>query len=116
MRIMTYPVEQGRDITDFGSSGVKFCPLTRIGRGGVAVMHVAAGGEIGRHPATVDQLFVVVAGRGSVCGHDGVWEPIATGKAAFWAAGEEHTTRADEPLVAVVIEVSQETVANHPAS
>ena len=112
MRIITYPMEHGRDVTDFGSSGVSFCPLTRIGRGGVAVMRVAAGGEIGRHPATVDQLFVVVAGRGSVCGHDGAWEPIAAGQAAFWAAGEEHTTRADEQLVAVVVEVSQEPVSN----
>lgn len=39
-------------------------------------MLVAAGGEIGRHPATRDQLFVVVAGKGSVCGGDGVWQPI----------------------------------------
>jgi quercetin dioxygenase-like cupin family protein len=113
---MAYPVEQGREVTDFGSSGVRFSPLTRIGRGGVAVMHVAAGGAVGRHPATVDQLFVVVAGRGSVCGHDGVWEPIATGEAAFWAAGEEHATRADEPLVAVVIEMGQEVVAHRSAS
>jgi quercetin dioxygenase-like cupin family protein len=110
VRIIAYPFEQGRDITDFGSSGVTFSPLTRIGPGGVAVMRVAAGGEIGRHPATVDQLFVVVSGRGSVCGHDGVWEQIGAGEAAFWAAGEEHTTRAEEPLVAVVVEAGQEAV------
>jgi quercetin dioxygenase-like cupin family protein len=70
-------------------------------------MQVAAGGEIGRHPATVDQLFVVVSGRGSVCGGEGVWQSIEAGQAALWAAGEIHTTRADEPLVAIVVEVSQ---------
>jgi len=71
------------------------------------VLRVAAGGEIGRHPASVDQLFLVIAGRGSVCGGDGVWHPIEAGQAALWAAGEEHTTRADEPLVAIVVETPQ---------
>ena len=42
-----------------------------------------------------------------MCGGDGLWQPIAAGQAALWVAGEEHTTRADEPLVAVVVEVSQ---------
>src|SRR5690242_1095668 len=110
MRILAFPVEQGREMTYHGSSGVTFCPLTRAGQGGAAVMHVAAGGEVGRHPATVDQLFVVVAGRGRVCGQDGVWTPIAAGEAAFWTAGEEHTTQADEPLVAVLVEMPQQPV------
>ena len=107
MQIIPFRSERGTEITRFGSSGVRFCPLTRADGGGVAVMHVAAGGEIGRHPATADQLFVVVAGRGRVCGHDGVWQPVETGQAVLWTAGEEHVTRADEPLVAVVVEVSQ---------
>jgi len=107
MRIIEYGAQQGTEITSFGSSGVRFRPLTRTDHGGVAIMRVAAGGEIGRHPATVDQLFVVISGRGRVCGGDGLLQPIAAGQAALWVAGEEHTTRADEPLVAVVVEVSQ---------
>jgi quercetin dioxygenase-like cupin family protein len=95
------------EVTSFGSSGVVFSPLTRTDHGGVAIMRVAAGGEIGRHPATVDQLFVVVSGRGSVCGGEGVWQPIQAGQAALWVAGEMHTTRADEMLVAIVVEASQ---------
>ena len=70
------------------------------------MLRVAAGGEIGRHPATVDQLFIVVAGSGLVCGDDEVWHPIGTGEAALWTAGEEHTTRADADLTAVVIEMA----------
>jgi quercetin dioxygenase-like cupin family protein len=102
----------GREITDFGSRGVRFTGLTRIGDGGVAVLRVAAGGEIGRHPAGHDQLFVVVAGRGSVCGGDGVWHRIEAGQAALWTAGEVHTTRADEPLTAIVIEAPQVSVGD----
>jgi quercetin dioxygenase-like cupin family protein len=107
MRIIGYGSVHGTDVTDFGSHGVRFTGLTRIADGGVAVLRVAARGEIGRHPASGDQLFVVVAGRGSVCGGDGVWHPIEAGQAALWAAGEEHTTRADEPLVAIVVEAPQ---------
>ena len=107
MWIVSYGAQQGTEITMFGSSGVRFSPLTRTDNGGVAIMRVAAGGEIGRHPATVDQLFVVISGRGSVCGGEGVWQSIEAGQAALWMAGEEHTTRADEPLVAVVVEMSQ---------
>lgn len=107
MRIIAYGSVPGANVAGFGSHGVRFTGLTRIADGGVGVMRVAAGGEIGRHAATDDQLFVVVAGRGSVCGGDGVWYPIEAGEAALWAAGEEHTTRADEPLVAIVVETPQ---------
>jgi mannose-6-phosphate isomerase-like protein (cupin superfamily) len=107
MRIIGYGAVQGREVSDFGSRGVRFTGLTRTGDGGVAVLRVAAGGEIGRHPAGADQLFVVIAGRGGVCGGDGVWHPIEAGQAALWTAGEEHTTRADEPLVAIVVETPQ---------
>jgi len=69
------------------------------------VLRVEAGGEIGRHSATTDQVFLVVAGRGEVSGQDGRWHPIRAGQAAVWAAGEEHTTRAHENLTAVVVEM-----------
>ena len=110
MRIVGYLDRQATDVTAFGSTEVRFSPLTRIGEGGVAVLRVGGGGEIGRHPAAMDQLFVVLAGRGSVCGGDGTWQSVEAGQAVLWAAGEEHTTRADEPLVAIVIEASQAVV------
>jgi quercetin dioxygenase-like cupin family protein len=72
----------------------------------VGVLHVAAGGEIPRHPATVDQLLMVVSGSGEVCGEDGEWRPIRAGQGAVWAGGEQHTTRADEQLTALVIELA----------
>ena len=104
MRIIDWGPETGREITSFGSTGLTATHLA-TGDVRVTVLRVAAGGEIGRHPATVDQLFMVVSGRGTVCGSDGVGHQIAAGQAAVWTAGEEHTTRADEDLCAVVMEM-----------
>lgn len=70
----------------------------------VGVLRVAAGHEIPRHPAVGDQAFVVVSGTGRVSGGDGVWRPIRAGQAALWSDGEEHHTRADTDLTAVVVE------------
>ena len=68
------------------------------------MLRVAAGGEIGRHPAVGDQLLLVLSGRAAVCGGDEVWHDITAGQAVLWDAGEEHTTRAYEDLVALSVE------------
>ena len=96
----------GREIDNYGSRGLRALGLVRAEAVAVTMLRVAAGGEIGRHPAVGDQLFVVASGRGSVCGGDGEWHPIAAGQAAYWRDGEEHTTRADEDLTAVVVEMA----------
>src|SRR5262245_7528928 len=109
MRILDLGAEQARQVTRHGSRFVSANPVLHGDQVAVTVLRVGAGGEIGEHPAVVDQLFVVVAGRGAVCGGDGVWQPIASGQAALWTAGEKHITRADEDaeedLVAVVVEM-----------
>jgi quercetin dioxygenase-like cupin family protein len=107
MRIVDFGPEHGFPITKHGSEGLRGVGLVRPDVAGVIVLHIDAGGEIGRHPAVTDQLFVVASGSGAACGDDGIWHPIAAGQAAFWTAGEHHTTRADEPLTAVVIEMPQ---------
>ena len=71
----------------------------------VIVLHVAAGGEIGRHPAPVDQLLVVVSGRGRGQSGYGPWAELGAGQAVVWRTGEQHTTRADEDLTALVVEL-----------
>lgn len=58
-------------------------------------------------PAPVDQLFVVVAGRAWVQGGDGVPAEIGAGQAAVWRVGEEHLTRAEEALTALVVEMPE---------
>jgi quercetin dioxygenase-like cupin family protein len=69
------------------------------------VLRVESGGEIGRHPAVVDQLLLIVAGRAAVQAGDGPWQEIRSGQAAVWRAGEEHITRAAEDVTALVVEM-----------
>jgi quercetin dioxygenase-like cupin family protein len=104
MEIIAFDAPTGRPVHAFGSSGLRASHLVHDEDLAVTVLHVAAGGEIGSHPATDDQLFLVTAGRGEVCGGDGAWRPVATGQAVLWRGGEVHTTRAHEDLTAVVVE------------
>jgi GrpB-like predicted nucleotidyltransferase (UPF0157 family) len=59
---------------------------------------------IGRHTATVQQLFAVVAGTGWVSGQDAERRDIRPGYAALWAAGEDHEARSEDGLTAICIE------------
>ena len=69
-----------------------------------AIFRVAPGGSIARHRATVPQILAVVEGSGEVSGADGVLEPITAGEAVYWGEGEEHETRTDTGLTALVFE------------
>ena len=68
------------------------------------VLEIAAGGVVGRHPAGVPQLFVVVCGSGWASGADGTREPIAAGEAVVWETGEEHESGSDEGMTVLVVE------------
>jgi quercetin dioxygenase-like cupin family protein len=107
VQIFSFEVSAGRSVGAYGSAGLTAQKLIRADAVEVTVLHVAAGGEIGRHVAPVDQLFLVTAGRGAVQGGDGAWEPINAGQAVRWPAGTEHGARADEDLTAVVIEMPE---------
>jgi quercetin dioxygenase-like cupin family protein len=96
----------GRVVTAYASKGLTAEALVRSDAVSVTVLRVAAGGEVGRHSADVDQLLLVVFGRGSVRGGDGPWEPVEAGQIALWPAGEDHATRADEDLTAYVLEAA----------
>lgn len=97
-----------RDVEEAGSVGVTLAPLTEpLARGApfqAACFRLGPGGVIGRHPASVEQLLVVVEGSGWVTGGEGERTRIAAGEAAFWDAGEEHETTSDDGLTAIVIE------------
>jgi mannose-6-phosphate isomerase-like protein (cupin superfamily) len=68
------------------------------------VIEIGAGGVVGRHPAGVAQLFVVVRGSGWVSGADESREAIAAGEAVLWEEGEEHESSSDDGMTALVIE------------
>ena len=88
--------------------GVTVAPLTRPLSDDTAlqaaVFRIEAGGRIARHPAAVAQIFAVIDGSGEVSGADGVSEYIRAGEAVFWVEGEEHETRTDQGLTALVLE------------
>ncbi len=101
----------GRSIDAYASVGVTLAPLTQpLARSAAfqaACFRLEPGGRIGRHPATVAQLLAVVEGGGWVSGADGQEHPIEAGEAAFWEAGEEHETRTDSGLTAIVLEAPE---------
>src|SRR5438552_3054567 len=108
MRLLDFGAGGARPIDAFGSEGATIAPLTEpLARGAVfqaACFRLEPGGRIGRHPATVPQLLAVVAGSGWVSGAEGEEHPITAGEAVCWDAGEEHETRTDSGLTAIVIE------------
>lgn len=69
-----------------------------------AIFRVAPGGRLLRHPATFPQILAVLEGTGEVSGADGVDEPIAAGEAVFWSEGEEHETKSEGGLTALIVE------------
>lgn len=105
MRLIQFGHGRARDITAPGSTGLAGVPLVHPdGQCGLIVMYLEAGGEIGRHRATWDQLLLVVSGSGTVCGDDGRWHPITAGEAVYFTAGEEHTTRASSAMMVIINE------------
>lgn len=108
MRLFTVGGPRTRAIADFGSAGVILSPLARpSGFVQIARFDIAAGGQVGTHPATIPQLFVVVAGEGWASGADGQRVTIRAGQAAFWEAGEVHATGSDAGLTAIVVEAER---------
>jgi quercetin dioxygenase-like cupin family protein len=105
VEILDFRQVAGRPVQAHGSVGVVARSVVRGAGGAVTVLHVEAGGEVGRHPAPVDQLLVVVAGRARVQAGAGDWVDLAAGQAVVWGAGEEHVTRAAAALTALVVEM-----------
>jgi quercetin dioxygenase-like cupin family protein len=104
MRLVRFDATRGRELDHHGSSGFRLTPLAKLADGHVVCVHLAPGGRIGRHPAAGPQLLAVVSGEGTVSGADGATRPIAAGVAAVWEPGEEHETRSEIGLTALVIE------------
>jgi quercetin dioxygenase-like cupin family protein len=70
----------------------------------VAIFRIAPGGRLRRHPATFPQILAALEGAGEVSGADCVDEAIEAGEAVFWHQGEEHETKSEAGLTALIIE------------
>lgn len=95
----------GRVIDQFMSTGARHLGGARFtGDGGLAFLTLEPGGNLGRHPTVLPQLYCVVAGAGWVAGADGERYAIAPGQAALFDAGEEHESGSDGGMTVVVLE------------
>jgi GrpB-like predicted nucleotidyltransferase (UPF0157 family)/quercetin dioxygenase-like cupin family protein len=104
VQIVRFDEDVSISVSDHGS---RFRIGSLIGDGArvrVQVMHLAAGGTIGRHPASARQLFAVVTGRGRVSGGSGDAREIGAGYGAVWDGGEAHEVHSRDGLTAVCVE------------
>jgi mannose-6-phosphate isomerase-like protein (cupin superfamily) len=107
VRIVELAVGPGHSIDRFGSVGAHHLGGVRFsGGGGWTFIALDAGGNLGRHPTMLMQLFVVVEGSGWVAGGDGERTPITSGQAALWEAGEEHESGTDGGMRVAVLEAT----------
>lgn len=104
MRCFNFDSERGRSIEAFNSRGATVVRLLRHTEAFVVSIYLEPNGVLGMHPATEDQLFLVIAGGGqAVAGAERC--DLSPGMAVLWQSGEEHETRAGkEGLAAIVIE------------
>ena len=94
-----------RAICRFGSQGAR---ATRIAAGEGVVhltcLSIGPGGTLGAHPASVAQIFLVVAGEGWVSGPDGTSIPVTAGTGIRWEAEEVHASGSATGLTAIAVE------------
>lgn len=115
MRTFRFDPTLGRNIQAYGSTNFSISGLAQpTERIHVGCAYLGAGGMIGYHPATLPQLFIVIAGEGWVRGENEE-VPISTGGAAFWQAGENHAVRTDTGLTALIIESDAFEARQFPA-
>ena len=91
-----------REVTAPGSVSARVRRLAAQAH--AVVIEIGPGGVVGRHPAGVPQLFVVVRGSGWVSGADGGRKAIGAGEAVLWDHGEEHESGSEEGMTALVVE------------
>jgi quercetin dioxygenase-like cupin family protein len=114
MRLVRLDSVEGRELDAFGSVGFVHARLAMLrGDAVVGVVRLGPGGAIGRHRAASPQLLAVVTGSGMVSGADGIEEEIVPGVAALWERDEEHSTRTEGGLVALVLEADELDVRGH---
>lgn len=67
-------------------------------------LSIEKSGIIGKHPAPVSQLFIVMNGEGWVVGKEGIKVLLKAGQAAYWEPGESHESGSEQGMSVLVIE------------
>jgi quercetin dioxygenase-like cupin family protein len=100
--------ERSRKIEVFNSQKVTLNPIMRMEHPAqVILMDFEPGGILGMHPATCDQLFLIVEGEGWVRTSETEKIPLRAGESAFWTKGEEHESGTEKGMKVMIFEGDQ---------
>jgi quercetin dioxygenase-like cupin family protein len=104
MRILDFGAMPGRPVERFESVAFNVAAVGSTAGAQLVAIRLEAGGVIGTHPAVGRQLLVVLQGQAVVSGDTDSQAIVEAGQAVLWEAGENHQTRTDQGLLALVIE------------
>lgn len=108
MQVIALGNYPGAAIAKYESKGAVVARIADLdARSAASVIRLAPHGVLGRHPAPIPQLMVVIQGEGAICGEDPGSIAVRPGAAIRWNAGEQHETRAGESgLVLMILEAT----------
>ena len=104
MRILSLEGFPARPNDAHGSTGFSVGAFGLTADAHLVVVRLRPGGVIGRHPAQGRQVLAVLVGDATVSGSYGDPVTIGPGQAAIWEPYEEHETRSETGLTALVVE------------
>jgi quercetin dioxygenase-like cupin family protein len=104
VRILSLEAYPARPNDAHGSRGFSVGAFGLTADAHLVVVQLAPGGVVGRHPAQGRQLLAVLLGEAIVSGSYGDPVVIGPGQAAIWEPYEEHETRSETGLTALVVE------------
>ena len=105
MKIYTLSEETSKEITSFNSNNSFYSRIIKNqDPSSIGFIQIDPNGNIGRHEAPSDQLFIVISGQGWVTGKDEIKHEILQGDSALWKSGELHESGSMTGMIAIVIE------------
>ncbi|WP_404346712.1 cupin domain-containing protein [Sutcliffiella horikoshii] len=105
MKFFRFDKEVGFLIKQYDSQAAHFIKVCRNQQeNSIGFIQLDAGGVVGYHQATVEQLFIVVQGEGWVTGTDRERISIKSGEGVMWDKGEWHESGSESGMLALVVE------------
>jgi quercetin dioxygenase-like cupin family protein len=106
MRVVSDPLAEPEPIVEYRSHGATAVRLADgFGEAHAYLLQFGPGGEIGRHEAGFEQLFVVVTGEGWVSGADGVRGDVRRGDVVMFDRGEVHAKGSGTGMSVVMMQI-----------
>jgi quercetin dioxygenase-like cupin family protein len=104
MRVLRLGAVPGHPIAQFDSDAFTVAPIATGGETHLVMARLGPGGVIGRHRAVGRQILMVLEGQAAVSGDDGGTTVLEPGQAALWEPGENHETRTNGGVLALIVE------------